>query len=265
MNIEGSNILLTGASGGLGRVIASALCARGGNLTLTGRRADALQELVRELPRARTIVADLARADELDRLIAEAGEVDILVANAALPASGLLRSFTVQEIDRAIEVNLRAPIVLAQASAAQMLERGRGGHIVLISSLAGKAATAGSSLYNATKFGLRGFGIALRSELHGSGVGVSTILPGFIREAGMFAESGAKLPPGVGTKAPRDVANAVVDAIERNRGEVDVAPLALRLGSAFAGIAPGISSTVTRVAGGDQVATAMAAGQSEKR
>ncbi len=264
MKIEGASILLTGASGGLGQAIARALSDRGGRLILTGRRLDALQALARQLAGARAVQADLSEPQQLDELLGQAGEVDILIANAALPASGLLESFSVEQIDRALEVNLRAPVVLAHALLPQMRANGHG-HIVLISSLAGKAATAGSSLYNATKFGLRGFGIALRSELHGSGVGVSTIMPGFIREAGMFAESGAKLPPGVGTKAPEDVAKAVVDAIERNRGEVDVAPLPLRLGSAFAGLAPGISSTITRIAGGDHVATAMAAGQAAKR
>ena len=121
-----------------------------------------------------------------------------------------------------------------------------------MSSLSGKAATAGSSIYNATKFGLRGFAGALRAELRPHGVGVSAVFPGFIREAGMFAESGVKLPAGVGTRTPQDVADAVVSAIERNRGEVDVAPLSLRLGATFSGIAPEISATVTRRMGGER-------------
>jgi short-subunit dehydrogenase len=134
-----------------------------------------------------------------------------------------------------------------------------------MSSLSGKAATAGSSIYNATKFGMRGFAGALRAELRPQGVGVSTVFPGFIREAGMFAESGAKLPPGVGTRTPQDVADAVVSAIERNRGEVDVAPLTLRLGSTFSGVAPEIAATFTRKMGGDKITASLAAGQREKR
>ena len=88
----------------------------------------------------------------------------------------------------------------------------------------------GSSVYAATKFGLRGFALALREDLAPKGVGVSVILPGFIRDAGMFAESGAKLPPYVGTKRPEDVARAVVKAIEHDRAEIDVAPLAAARG-----------------------------------
>ena len=81
-----------------------------------------------------------------------------------------------------------------------------------MSSLAGKTPTAGSSLYNATKFGLRGFAGAMRAELHGTGVGISTIFPGFIRDAGMFAVTDVKLPIGVGTKSPEHVAAATLQA-----------------------------------------------------
>ena len=263
MEISGSTVLLTGATGGLGQAIARALWHKGAQLILTGRRVDVLQPLAKELD-ARALAVDLNDAAELDRLVGEAGEVDILIANAALPASGMLDSFTIGEIDRALDVNLRAPIALTHAFAPQMCERKRG-QLVFMSSLAGKAATPGSSLYNATKFGLRGFASAMRAELRESGVGVSTIFPGFIREAGMFAEAGVKLPPGVGTRTPRDVANAVVSAIERNRAEVDVAPVTLRVGSAISGLAPEMAARVTRAMGGDKVVGQLADGQREKR
>jgi short-subunit dehydrogenase len=264
MHISGSNVLLTGATGGLGQAIARTLAGKGARLVLTGRRVEVLQPLTSELPDARALAVDLSDPLEVARLLQEAGEVDILIANAALPGSGMLESFTVPQIDKALEVNLRAPIVMAHELAPAMVARGQG-HLLFMSSLSGKAATAGSSIYNATKFGLRGFAGALRAELRPHGVGVSTVFPGFIREAGMFAESGAKLPPGVGTRTPQDVADAVVSAIERNRGEVDVAPLTLRLGSTFSGIAPEISATVTRKMGGEKLTASLAAGQREKR
>jgi hypothetical protein len=81
----------------------------------------------------------------------------------------------------------------------------------------------------------------------------------------MFAETGVKLPTGVGTRSPEDVAKAVVQAIERNRGELDVAPIPLRLGSTLAGLAPEISASITRRAGSEKVASDVAAGQSLKR
>jgi short-subunit dehydrogenase len=263
MQIQGSTVLLTGATGGIGHAIARALSARGASLILTGRRTEVLAPLSEQLG-ARSIAVDLSRADELDRLLEEAGAVDILVANAALPGSGMLDGFTVEEIDRALDVNLRAPIVLTHALIPAMVSR-RNGHLVYISSLSGKIAAPGSSIYNATKFGLRGFASAMRAELRSSGVGVSSIFPGFIRDAGMFADAGVDLPPGVGTRSPEDVADAVISAVERNRGEVDVAPLAMRAGATFAGFAPELSHTVTRRLGGEEIARQMAAGQHDKR
>ena len=263
MQLSGSKVLLTGATGGIGQAIARALHERGAQLTLTGRRTDVLGPLAAELG-ARTLAVDLAVPAEIDRLLAEAGEVDILIANAALPGAGRLDSFSMEQIDRALDVNLRAPIALAHALVPAMIER-RSGHLLFVSSLAGKTASAGTSIYNATKYGLRGFAGALRAELHEHGVGVSTVFPGFIRDAGMFAESGAKLPPGVGTRSPQDVAKATVSAIERNRGEVDVAPVALRLGTVFGSLAPESAAKVTRRIGGDDVAKQLAAGQLDKR
>jgi short-subunit dehydrogenase len=263
MKISGATVLLTGATGGIGDAIARELRGRGARLILTGRRADVLEALATELD-ARTHAADLADRAQVDRLLEEVGAVDILVANAALPGSGRLDDFSMEELDHTLEVNLRAPIAMAHALAPAMAERGAG-HLLFVSSLSGKAATPLSSLYNATKFGLRGFALGLRPELRSQNVGVSVVCPGFIRDAGLFAESGAKLPPGVGTRSPHDVAHAVAEAIERNRAEVDVAPLPLRVGTAFAGVAPGIAATVTRRTGSDKLAASIAAGHRDKR
>jgi short-subunit dehydrogenase len=263
MEVSGSTVLLTGATGGLGHAIARGLSARGARLILSGRRAEVLEPLAAELG-ARALVVDLSQPAELDRLLSEAGELDILVANAALPASGLLDSFEVEQIDRALAVNLRAPIMMAHALAPRMVERGRG-HLLFMSSLSGKTGTAGSSIYNATKFGLRGFAMAMRAELHGTSVGVSAVFPGFIRDAGMFAEAQVPLPTGVGTRSPEDVAGAVLEAIERNRGELDVAPFSLRVGSALSGLAPEIAASFSRRLGSEKIAEQLADGQSSKR
>jgi short-subunit dehydrogenase len=263
--LASGNVLITGATGGLGHAIARAFGARGARLILTGRRADVLEPLAQELG-GRASTCDLSDRAQVDRLASEAiaAEVDVLVANAALPASGLLTALTQEEVDRMLEVNLRAPIALAHALAPKMIERGRG-HIVFISSLSGKVAAPSSSLYSATKFGLRGFALGLREDLHPHGIGVSSVFPGFIRDAGMFADAGIKLPAGVGTKSPEDVAAAVIRAIERDRAEIDVAPVALRLGAAFAGIAPQTAAAVSRLAGSDKIAANVAARQVNKR
>ncbi len=264
MQISGSTILLTGATGGLGQAIARALHARGGELILTGRRLDVLEPLTAELNGSRALAVDLSLPAEIDRLVTEAGDIDILVANAALPAAGRLESFTIEEIDRALNVNLRAPIALAHALAPRMVEHGQG-HLLFMSSLAGKSATPGTGIYNATKFGLRGFASALRADLRAQGVGVSAVFPGFIRDAGMFAEARVSLPTGVGTASPEDVARAVLSAIERNRAEVDVAPLPMRAGATFAGIAPELASKFARRFGSEGIAREMEEGQRSKR
>ena len=263
MNVAGRAVLLTGATGGLGHAIARALAGAGAKLILTGRRADVLEELAGELG-ATVVAADLSDADAVRELAAAHADVDVLVANAGLPASGKLDSFTESQIDRALLVNLRAPMMLAHALAPAMVARGSG-HIVLMSSLSGKAPAAGTSVYSATKFGLRGFAGALRAELHGTGVGVSAIFPGFIRDAGMFEDANVKLPRGTGTKTPEQVAKATLRAIERNKGEIDVAPVALKLGATISGIAPELSAAVTRKAGGDAIAAQFQAGQLDKR
>ncbi|MGI8430501.1 MAG: SDR family NAD(P)-dependent oxidoreductase [Solirubrobacteraceae bacterium] len=263
MSLVGGNVLLTGATGGIGHAIARAFAARGASLILSGRRTEMLQALAQEVG-GRAVACDLACREDIDRLVGEAAGIDVLIANAALPASGTLMELTQAQIDRMLEVNLRGPIALARALAPGMVDRQRG-HMIFISSLAGKVASPSSSLYSATKFGLRGFALGIREDLRPHGIGVSTVLPGFIREAGMFADARVELPRGVGTKSPEDVAAAVIHAIERNRAEVEVAPANLRLGAALAGLAPQLVASVSRRMGAERIAAGLADGQRDKR
>jgi short-subunit dehydrogenase len=262
MKLDGRTALVTGATGGIGHAIARALAARGAKLVLTGRQAEVLGRLARELD-AQVFAVDLADRRALDLLIERTADTELLVANAALPASGRIDEFDVSRIDAALDVNLRAPILLARSLAPRMTAR-REGHLVFINSLSGKVAAPRSSLYSATKFGLRGFAQCLRQDLHGTGVGVSTIFPGFVREAGMFAKSGAGLPRGVGTRSPEQVAAAVVRAVERDQGEVDVAPIGLRLGALVGGVSPTVSEAVQRWFGAERVAETIVRGQRGK-
>jgi short-subunit dehydrogenase len=265
MDLKGKTALLTGATGGLGRAIAEALAAKGTTLVLSSRKGPELEQLAGSLPGDghRTVVSDLAEEGEALRLLDSAGEVDILVANAGLPASGRLDGFSQEEIGRALRVNLESPVRMARELAPRMADRGAG-HLVFVSSLSGKAATARASLYAATKFGLRGFAFCLRDDLHATGVGVSVISPGAIADAGMFADSKAAAPPLMGTGKPEQVGDAVVRAIEDDRGEITVAPLRQRVLARFAANAPELSR---RMAGGmaTKVADEIAAGQTDKR
>ena len=263
MRLSGARVLLTGATGGLGEAIARELAARGAKLVLTGRRAEVLEPLAVELS-AETIVADLAKRSDLNRLVSQAGEVDVLVANAGMPASGRVGEFNVTQLDRTIDVNLVAPILLARALSEGMVRR-RCGHIVMVGSVASVIASPGASVYCATKFGLRGFAHGLRQDLAGSGVGVSVVLPWFIRGAGMFARAGVRLPSGLRTSTPADVAAGVVRAIERDRMEVVVAPPEVRPAVLLGGAAPGILAMIQSRAGAAKLTARLARGRRGKQ
>ena len=261
MQLQGATVLLTGASGGIGRAIARVLDARGARVLLSGRREDVLEEIRADLGgRPEALPADLRDRAAAAALAERAGAVDVLVANAAVPASGRAELFSAEQIDAALDVNLRAPIQLTRALLPGMLERRRG-HLLYVSSLSGKVASPRGALYSATKFGLRGYAAGLRQDVEPRGVGVSVVYPGFISDAGMFADSGAKLPPWVGTRSPEQVAEAVASAIEKNRPEVDVAPLSLRAGSLLAALAPVTLARAQRRLGSEGVAESIARGQ----
>jgi short-subunit dehydrogenase len=258
--IKNRTVLLTGAPGGIGPHLASHLHAEGASLVLSGRNRAELERMATTLAPARFIVADLSRKEEVERLAAAAGPIDILVANAAVPASGELVTFSIEEIDRALNVNLRSAMVLADLVLPGMLSRGTG-HIVLMSSIQGKIPTALVSVYNATKFGLRGFGLALGQELRHTGVGVSVINPTYVRDAGMWAETGITPHPLAGQVAPDRVAAAVVRAIKENRPEIDVAPLGTRLAAAM----PRLVGSMARRLGATTFPPAAVARQLAKR
>ena len=258
------NALVTGASTGLGTVIARRLATGGAKLTVTGRRREALNGLAAELD-GTPLVCDLADRAAVDQLVAVAETMDILVCNAALPATGPLDDFTVEQIDRALDVNLRAPILLARATASAMASRGRG-HIVFVSSMAAKTVAPALGLYAATKAGLRALALALREDLRDAGVGVSVILPGPISEVGMWADAGLPTPRGAGRLLPpRAVAEAVVEAITKDRAEIDVASSTVRVGAAVAQLRPTWFTALARRAGAARIGAELTAADRHKR
>lgn len=264
VDLRGKIVLLTGASTGLGPYIARRLRRAGARFVLSARNEAALTKLAEELGDSRIVVADLSRSGEPERLAREAGAVDVLVSNAGVPASGRLASFAIDEIDRAIAVNLRAGIVLAHELAPAMVER-KQGHLVFMASVAGKVPASGATIYNATKFGIRGFALALREELMGSGVGVSTVSPTFVSGAGMWAETGLKANPIAGEVTPEHVAEAVHTAITRNKAEIDVVRLPLRASLKVLAVAPGFFMAVARSSGANRTGDELGERQKNKR
>jgi short-subunit dehydrogenase len=265
-DLSGQTVLLTGATGGLGKAIARALHEQGAEVQLSGRRADVLESLSAELgERVQILPADLSNPEEVAALAERAGAVDVLVANAGLGGAGPLPDYTLEEATRVLDVNLRAAVQLTHALLPGMLERRRG-HLVYMSSIVGKTPGGGASLYAATKFGLRGFALALHEDLRDTGVGATAICPGFIAEAGLWGDTGLKAPRGGGRlRTPDDVAAAVLKGIATGRSEIDVAPIVQRSGGWLTGFAPGLVAATMRLAGGARLSAALADAQREKR
>lgn len=267
VDLQGKRVLLSGATGGLGRAIAEQLAGADAKLVLSSRRRRELRELASSLPggarRHKALVADLARPGAAEKLVGEAGDLDALVANAALPGVGAVERLGKRELQQTLRVNLEAPILMSRELVPRLIEKGEG-HIVFVSSLNGKVGTPRSAIYCTTKFGMRGFALALREDLNPKGVGVSVVSPGFVREAGMFHDSGVQAPPGLGTTTPARVGKAVVRAIRKNRSEVEPATRRLRLVTAFAHRHPELAARVQRRGGADKIADELVSGHAGK-
>jgi short-subunit dehydrogenase len=245
MELAGRRVLITGASGGIGAAIARELHGHGAELILTARRAQALELLAGELGSA-VVRVDLSDTAAIRGLATDAAGVDALVLNAGVDAAEDLADLAAEKIERVVTVNLMAPALLSALVGREMRERGRG-HIVFISSMAGKMATPGNSaIYAATKWGVRGLALSLRQELRESGVGVSAVYPGPIRDAGMFANTDVELPSSIKTNSPEEVAAAVVRAVRRDIAEIDVAAALLRLGGVLGPTTPALVAALAR-------------------
>ena len=219
-DLENRRALVTGASGGIGGAVASALHARGATVALAGRNRAALEERASELgDRAHVLTADLADPGAADALAAEAveamGGIDILVNNAGLARDNLFVRVKDEDWQTVLDVNLTAGFRLARAALRGMM-RARWGRIVAITSIVGQTGNPGQANYAASKAGMTGMTKALAAEVAARNVTVNCVAPGFIDTAmtqGLGDEQTARLteriPAGrLGT--PEDVASCVV-------------------------------------------------------
>ncbi len=169
--LRGRTALVTGASGGLGAHLARCLAREGMNVALTARREPELAELAAELEklgvRAAALPIDLSDLGQIDPLIERAeaalGPVDLLVNNAGVEIGAAFTVLTRDELTSTVDLNLTAPLLLTHRVLPGMLERGRG-HVVFVSSVAGKIGPAYNEPYAATKAGLVGLTQSLRAE-----------------------------------------------------------------------------------------------------
>jgi short-subunit dehydrogenase len=258
-DLRGANALLTGAAGGLGRHIARALAGEGVRLALSGRHAEPLEELCRELrgrgAHAEPVLADLADLAQTAALVEQAqasiGPLDLLINNAGIEVAAAYPNFTDDELALIARVNLTAPMVLTRHALPGMLARGRG-HIVTVSSLAGRSGIAYNALYATTKAGLVGFTRSLRAELAGSPVGASVLCPGFVARDGMYVrmeELGVKAPLALRAVVPERVTRALLDAIAHDRPDVLVSAWPMRPLLAIQELAPRLAERIVAATG----------------
>jgi short-subunit dehydrogenase len=257
-SLENAVVLLTGASRGIGPRIAEALAGRGAALALTARSGSGLQATADRLRGLGTdtdtllLPADLSVAAQREELVARVrerfGRIDVLVNNAGIETEGAYVDLPWSAIVENVEVNLLAPMALVHLVLPGMLER-RAGHIVNIASIAAKSGAPYAATYSGTKAALAEWSRALRLELRGTGVRLSTLFPGYVREVGMFARFGMTPPFLIGSCAPSRVARAVLRAIERGRAEQIVNSRPLRYAFALNELLPPLGDWLMRVSG----------------
>ena len=254
-NLRGRSAILTGADGGIGPYIAQALAAEGVHLLLVGYPGTGLLEVCSAVDgrgtRAHVLAADLREPAERRRVVEHAvrelGAVDVLVNNAGVEYSSPYHELSEERIREVLSVNLEAPMMLTHLVLPGMLKRGLG-HIVSISSLAGKSGPGYQEPYAASKAALTAFTFSLRGTYQGTGVSASVVCPGFV-EAGIYTrlwqKTGCSAPALLAACAPERVARAVLRAIRRDLPEILVNRYPMRVTLALMVLSPSFGGWLT--------------------
>lgn len=241
--VDGGVALITGAASGIGAALADRLVREGSNVALVDRNVEGLEEVaarlrVRRPDRAVTsMIADLAEPEApaavVQQALADHGRLSLVVNNAGVALAGRFEQVSVDDVDWLLSINLRSVIAVTSAALPHLEP---GAQITNVSSLFGIVAPVGNAVYSASKFGVRGFSMALRTELAPRGVGVTTVYPGGIRTA---IARHARRGPGVSEKEweaglraydrflviePSDAARKIVAGIVRRRARVLIGP-----------------------------------------
>ena len=255
---KGRTALVTGASRGIGPLIAQQIARHGGHVVLTGRSVTDLKAVTAELAAEGAdvsfIAADLTQPGTAQALVQDVerghGGIDLLVNNAGGDPLREFHAMTLDDNLHTLQLNLIAPLALSHAVLPGMLRRSRG-HIINISAMAGRVSFPYTEVYAAGKDGLVGFTRVLRGDYHARGVSASVLILGGIREVGqgqrMLDEFGMKAP---GFMAPADsVARAVVKAVTKDKAEVVVMPGPGRLIRAILDYLPALGPALNQAAG----------------
>jgi len=244
-SLKGKTIILTGASQGLGAIMARALAKAGAQLVLAARSTDKLAQLADELrgagAKVLTVPCDVTRAEDrltlIERTRKEFGPIDVLVNNAGVEELGHYAEQDPATLERIIATNLLAPMQLTRAVLPGMLAAKKG-QVVNIASLAGRTGMPYGAAYSGSKGGLAEWSISLAAELMGSGIAVTVICPGFVDGTGMFSRKETPAPKSIGASRPEDVARALLQVLHKPRVEVVVNPKPVRLLMALKALSP---------------------------
>lgn len=219
--------VITGASRGIGFAIASEMCQRGAKVGMIARGKESLESAAGSLTGATALEADVVDGDALSKKIEEfragEGEIDVAIANAGVAHYGPYRDLDRQQAERMIEINFIGTLNLVDATLPAMLNRGRG-HLVVVSSGAGIRAFPWAAVYGATKAAQKAFAEALRHELSGTGVSLTSVFPGEIKTS-LHDHERDRMPDWYRSRnaiGAEKVANAVLAGIEADRREVHV-------------------------------------------
>ncbi|HET9919432.1 MAG TPA: SDR family oxidoreductase [Ktedonobacteraceae bacterium] len=270
--------LVTGASYGIGPFIARALAREGMNLVLAARSGEELEQVASEVRatgvQVLPVVTDVTERDALDALVDTArrtfGSVDVLVNNAGRDLQREFHTYSADDVEALIRLNLSGPIELTRLLLPEMLRRQQG-YIVNISSIGGSVGFPYTEVYSAAKDGLIAFTRVLRADYQKQGVSASALILGPIRDAGTGARTMEELnlPPSALGKAfmspPQAVAQAVIKSIRRDRAELVIMPGPGRLMRALMTLFPGMGPAMNQMTGSVQVMKQVADARERQR
>ncbi len=229
-NLRGKVFLITGATSGIGQAAALALGAQGGRLALGARRAEALEDVAREVRsrggEALAIQTDVTDRSQVEHLVQETlaawGRIDVLISNAGQYIRAAVLEMTLPDLQRSMAVNFYGHVHAVQAVLPAMLQQGSG-HIILISTMDAKKGVPPDAPYVSAKYALSGFGEVLRQEMRPRGIAVTTLFPGRV-DTPMIADLQV---PRISSKIPPEaVAQAIVSAIRNQPAEMLLPPTA---------------------------------------